>query len=277
MKNIISFSSVALLTILLGSSCQKMERPQLAANYPKDTNPPGGPLKFYTAYDGGDVDSIRANFGNKVGDATFVDGGISGKALNTGNNGYVKYGASNDFKASKSFAISFWMKKNGPNAAGVGTAFAFGLASSFDIWHKHDIFMLIEDAGQSTATDAAAKFHIRDQWFEFVGTKLMRNVLNNQWHHIVFSYSDATKTLTTYVDGAVPTNLPAGFGTYTSNGGNIDLSKTTGLVVGGPGHYAIGATPDAWMGTFKGQLDQFRLYGESLTAAEVTALYTGKK
>ena len=38
-----------------------MDRPVLG-NYVKDANPPGGPLKFYTAFDGVDVDSIRANF-----------------------------------------------------------------------------------------------------------------------------------------------------------------------------------------------------------------------
>jgi hypothetical protein len=169
------------------------------------------------------------------------------------------------------------MKKNGPNPAGAGTAWAFGLASSVDIWHKHEMFLLFEDAGQSTATDAAAKFHIRDQWFEFVGTRKIANLLDGQWHHLVFSFDEATKTLTTYVDGAVPTNLPADFGKYNFNGGVVDFSKASGLVVGGPGHYAIGATPDGWMGTFKGMIDQFRLYAKPLSAAEVTALYTAKE
>ena len=35
---------------------------------------------------------------------------------------------------------------------------------------------------------------------------------------------------------------------------------------------------DNWLaGTWKGSLDQFRMYATALTAAEVTALYTGKK
>lgn len=264
---------MATLAMALGS-CQKMNRPELASDYPKDSNPPGGPLKFYAAFDNANVDSVRANFGQNV-NATYVDG-IKGKAMNAGANGYIKYGSANDFKLSTSFTVSFWMKKNGPNPAGGGTSFVFGLATTVDIWHAHDIFMEIEDGGQSTATDAAAKFHIRDQWFEFTGTKKMAGILNNQWHHIVFSFDQSTSKLTTYIDGAVPNNLPTGFDNYTFNGGKADLTKAAGLVIGGPGHWSIGKTPDSWMGNFNGAIDQFRLYGKALTQAEVMTLYNGK-
>ena len=53
-----------------------MEHPPLG-DYPKDANPPGGPLKFYAAMDGTNVDSIRANYGT-VNNVTYVDGGVSG-------------------------------------------------------------------------------------------------------------------------------------------------------------------------------------------------------
>ena len=49
-------------------SCQNLDRPELG-DYPKDSNQPGGPLKFYVAFDGttsnplmNAVDSIRAKF-----------------------------------------------------------------------------------------------------------------------------------------------------------------------------------------------------------------------
>src|SRR5688572_30076628 len=143
----------AFMVLLLGSaisSCQKMERPPLG-DYPKDTNPPGGPLKFYAALDGTNVDSTRANFGvdEKV---TYVDG-VSGKAMSAGADGYIKYPSSNDFKNSTSFTVAFWMKKNGPNAAGKGTAFAFGLGTTKDIWTAQDMFLLFEDAGNPSSMD----------------------------------------------------------------------------------------------------------------------------
>jgi hypothetical protein len=45
--------------------------------------------------------------------------------------------------------------------------------------------------------------------------------------------------------------------------------------------YALGKTPDdigqTWMGNFNGAIDQFRLYGVALSAADVAALYTNKE
>src|SRR5689334_21935168 len=67
--------------VILIVSCQKMDRPALG-DYPKDSNPPGGPLKFYAAMDGASVDSIRANFGT---DTKVTYGpGVSGDAMSVG-------------------------------------------------------------------------------------------------------------------------------------------------------------------------------------------------
>lgn len=71
MKNIISIVKKSLglgLLSLAFVSCQDMDRPELG-DYAKDSNTPGGPLKFYTAFNGetsnplmNAVDSIRAKF-----------------------------------------------------------------------------------------------------------------------------------------------------------------------------------------------------------------------
>ena len=61
-----------LMVIVVGTSCKKLSRPALG-DFPKDADPrfplyPGGPLKFFTAFDGttsnplmNAVDSIRAS------------------------------------------------------------------------------------------------------------------------------------------------------------------------------------------------------------------------
>ena len=51
MKNKLNRIAMAALFLSLAVSCQKMKRPALG-DYPPDTNPVGGPLKFYAAYDG---------------------------------------------------------------------------------------------------------------------------------------------------------------------------------------------------------------------------------
>ena len=255
-------------------SCQKMERPPLG-DYPKDTNPPGGPLKFYAAYDETSVDSIRANFGSEK-NVTYVEG-VTGKAMSADATGYIVYPSANDFKDAKSFTVAFWLKKDGPNPAGAGTAFAFGVSTTIDIWTRMDMFLEFEDAGNPSSKDsAAAKFYLKDQWFEFIKAKRIPKVLDGQWHHLAFSYDETTSTLTPYLDGAPITGLPDGFGKFNNNGGVVDLSSSAGVVVGGPGHYAVGKTPDSWMGNFGGAIDQFRLYGTALSASEVSSLFSGK-
>lgn len=271
-------NGVGLAFLIIIASCQKLDRPVMG-DYPPDTNPPGGPLKFYAAMDGSTVDSIRANFGTNT-NVSFVEG-ASSEAMEAGADGYVVYPSANDFSQSSNFTISFWMQKAGPNPVGAGTAFAFGLASTTDIWTAQNIFLLFEDGGQSTADSAAAKFYLMDQWFEFIKTptldRRIPDILDGQWHHLAFVYDATSSTLTPYVDGSVPTNLPDGFGKFNNNGGVVNLSTSAGLVVGGPGHYAVGKTPDGWMGNFNGGVDQVRFYGVALSAAEVSDLFASRE
>ena len=58
--------------------------------------------------------------------------------------------------------------------------------------------------------------------------------------------------------------------------GALDLSKATGFVIGGPGHLAVGAKPDGWMVNYREALDQFRIYGTALSAADVANLFANK-
>ena len=275
MKRNLSLKNVMLVTCIIAFGCQKIDRPVMG-DYPPDTNPPGGPLKFYAAMDGTTVDSIRANFGSNT-NVSFVDG-TSSEAMEAGSDGYVVYPSANDFGKSTSFTISFWLKKDGPNAAGGGTTFTFGLSTTTDIWTAMNIFLEFEDAGNPSSKDsAAAKFYLMDQWFEFVKTstidKRLPHVLDGQWHHLAFVYDATSSTVTTYVDGTVPSNLPADFGKFTNNGGVVNLTSSAGLVLGGPGHFAVGKTPDSWMGNFNGGIDQFRLYGEALSAADIQTIF----
>ena len=269
--------------------CQKLNHPGVG-DYPKDSNPPGGPLKFYAAMDGTNVDSIRANFGTST-NVTFV-AGAGGKAMQAGANGYITYPSANDFSKSTSFTVAFWLSRPGPNTAGAGTAFAFGLSTNKSIWTYQDMFLEFEDAGNPSTTDSAAcKFYLNDQWFEFIKVKKtngqdsidkrLPKVLDGNWHHLAFSFDQPSSTLTVYLDGKAYTNLPPGFGKFTNNNGKVDFSQVGGLVVGGVGSYGVSKSPSdigqTWMGNFGGKIDQFRLYGTALAATDVAALYANKQ
>ena len=256
--------------------CQKMDRPALET-YVKDANPPGGPLKFYAAFDGttanplmNAVDSIRATFASANPLASIA--GISGKAIQGADGKALLYPSANDFKTSSSFSIAFWLK----NTAQVGrTEFLFSLVDDTYGWHHSAAFVLVEN---QTPTKATMKFGLMDQWLEGTFEKPM---FDGSWHHIVYAYDQTTSKMTYYFDGAVVTGLSAGQ-TDAKNGGNprgaVDFSKATNMILGGWNKHANVTGPtDGWISSYSGGMDQFRLYGKALTSTEVLALFNGKK
>lgn len=289
MKKLVqSFQYAAVLSSLcIGIfACQKFERPALG-NYPKDANPPGGPLKFYAAFDGtttdklmNAVDSIRANFPS---DNPFTAiAGVSGKGVQGLDQKSILYPSANDFASATSFSIAFWEKNSVPG--GGSPQFLFSLPSK-DFWHQSAIFALMDhDGAGSTTSDAVFKFAIQDNWFEFTpgNGKMPGNLLNGNWHHMAIVYDEATSKVTWYIDGKALTGLASNLTDLKKNGapyGKLDFKNTYNLVVGGWNKHANlgnGAPGDGWIQSWQGGLDQFRLYGKALTASEVLALYNSK-
>ena len=275
--------SVLALAALAMASCQKMERPALG-DYPKDQNPPGGPLKFYVAFDGTStnpsrnaVDSIKANF---AADNPFTSiAGINGKGAQGKDQKAIKYASANDFAASSSFTISFWEKNTVPT--GGSPQFIMSVPSS-DYWHSSGVFILVDhDGAGSTATDAVVKIAVQDHWFEFTGANRMPgNLLNNNWHHMVFTYDATTSTMSYYVDGVKLTGLPSNLTTWLDGAtphGAMNLQHVSNFVLGGWNkHAGLSGPTDGWIQSWQGGLDQFRLYSKALTASEVLALYNSK-
>lgn len=254
------------------SSCDKLPRPALG-DYPKDTNPPGGPLKFFAAMDGSSVDSIRANFGLD-NNATYV-AGVSGKAVQFTNNGYISYPSANDFGSSTNFTISFWLnvtlaQKDHNNADGI-----MALASSSNFWSN---FVVFADHESSTSDSMQLKFHFAngsgDNWdfAGYTGNARWPKMYDGQWHHVAFVYDASAKTATLYRDGVQ-------FDQKTNETIAFD-GNASQLIVGGFQEAAgIVSTyaDNSWMSGFPGMIDQVRLYGEALSAADVAALFANKQ
>ncbi|NII24317.1 LamG domain-containing protein [Pseudoflavitalea sp. X16] len=284
--NKIAYAILSLVFIIAISSCQKMGRPGLG-EYPKDANPPGGPLKFYTAFDGTSadklmnaVDSIKATF-PADNPLTSTDG-ISGKALSGESKKFVKYPKPNDWAAlSKSFTISFWEKRNGQTKNNTGTngpEYPFSFKSSNGHWSGGNVFLLFE--GNNAA--CAVKFvivdkNMGDNWFTWEGGNMIAGLLDDTWHHIALVYDAATSGMTLYVDGVANSIVPKWVPASGPHGDiNIDDSKIS--------EFRIGAGPlnsfdtDDWLSsTWKGSLDQFRFYNTALPAAEVNTLFKNKQ
>ncbi len=286
MKNriIMKNSILALGLIISLAACQKMDRPPLG-DYLKDANPPGGPLKFYTAFDGtttnplmNAVDSVRANFPSENPLASIT--GITGKGIQgaAAKDKAIKYATPNDFAKSTSWSIAYWMK--GTPATDNEPEFHFSLPSN-DYWHGSSLFLIVEkgssDPWNSTTALMACKLVIEDYWVEFVWERRLPNVLNGNWHHLVFTYTADDSKVRAYVDG----QLAQTSGTVEKNGaprGATSFANTAGFIIGGWNKHVSGVSGpnDGWIHANPGQMDQFRLYGKTLTAAEVLALFNSK-
>jgi hypothetical protein len=276
MKNKIHLYLLLVALIVIAGSCQKIDRPTLGS-FPKDNDPhfplyPGGPLKFYAAFDGTStnklmnaVDSVRANFpsDNPLASVT----GISGKAVQGDGIKAIKYPNANDFNGVTSCTIAMWVN----NTVNANTELYFSLVSK-DYWHESAAFLLVEHA---TPVKCQLKFALMDHWVEYIDN-FNKPLMDGNWHHLAFTYDENTSTVKVYFDGT-EVALPAGAAGNFAGLGKLNLKSATNLVVGGWNKQAgISGPTDSWISGFTGKMDQFRLYGKVLTASEILALYNSK-
>lgn len=277
LKTILSVALVAFMAI----SCQKMDKPELG-NYPVDANPPNGPLKFYVAFDGttanplmNAVDSIRANFPSD-NPFTTVDG-IKGKGVTGVNQKFIKYPSFNSWASSSSFTISIWYKKDGQTKNNNGTNGPEYLLSMRAVnnfhWSNAVGFVFLEGNNTACAVKTMFVSNTGDAWFTWEGGQSIAGLCDNNWHHLVLTYDETTSQVKLFIDGVQNPNVKTW-------GGHGALNLATDKI----SEFRIGAGPstsyasDDWLAcTFKGSLDQLRMYSTVLTQAEIQALFTAKQ
>lgn len=277
LKTILSVALVAFAAI----GCQKMDKPELG-NYPVDANPPNGPLKFYVAFDGtttnplmNAVDSIRANFPSD-NPFTTVDG-IKGKGVTGVNQKFIKYPSFNSWASSSSFTISIWYKKDGQTKNNNGTNGPEYLLSMRAVnnfhWSNAVGFVFLEGNNTACAVKTMFVSNTGDAWFTWEGGQSIAGLCDNNWHHLVLTYDETTSQVKLYIDGVQNPNVKIW-------GGHGALNLATDKI----SEFRIGAGPstsyasDDWLAcTFKGGLDQLRMYSTVLTQAEIQALFTAKQ
>jgi hypothetical protein len=285
MKQIFGFIKTASWVMAFGFlllGCQKMNKPDLG-DYIKDANPPGGALKFYAAFDGttadplmNAVDSIRANFAAD-NPLTSIDG-ISGKGIRGVNKKFIRYAKPNDWaKFSESFTIAFWYRRDGQTKNNTGTngpEYPFSFKSSNGHWSGGSTFLILEGNNAACAVKLMiADKNVNDNWFTWEGGNTIAGLLDNKWHHMALVYSAATSGVTLYIDGVASSIVPK-WGSHGSI--NIDDSKISEMRIGsGPQN---NFDTDDWLSSsWKGDLDQFRMYNTVLSSGDVQALFNGKK
>lgn len=270
-NQILNNTIIILVLFITAAGCNKGSRPRLG-DYPVDANPPGGPLKFYTAFDGkstnplmNGVDSVRANFPSDNPLASVP--GVSGEGFQGNGTQAIKYPSANDFKGVTSCTISMWLN----NTVNANTELLFSLASK-DYWHESAAFLLLEHA---TPAKCQLKFALQDHWVEYIDN-FNKPLFDGNWHHLAFTYDETTSTVKVYFDGT-EVATPANTATVFAGLGQLNLKNATNLVLGGWNkHAGLSGPSDGWINAFTGKMDQFRLYGKVLSASEITALYNSK-
>lgn len=269
-KKLYSVTAVIALLCLV-TSCQKFDRPPLG-DYKKDPPGAGTDLKLYMAFDGTEVDSIRAMFGVPK-NITYVNG-ISGKAMKGATNGWIEYPSPSLAANIKAFSVSLWINTQKHDG---GAQNVFMIPNSTDFWGN--MFMLIEGNNSTTDNSMLIKFHFGGQWIEFTGANRFPDMYG-AWKHIVFTYDPTTSKFFAYLNGS-KLNLPASI-TDRKKGGNplgsdFTFKGVSKFIIGGyQQHLGISGSPDSWMLPYTGLLDQFRIYGKALSDAEVSALHASK-
>lgn len=282
-KSYLTRMSFVVAAVIGAAGCQDMDRPELG-NYPEDENPPNGPLRFYVPFDMESenplmvaVDQIKAKFPTENNFTTTT--GVNHNGVQGVTDAMINYAKPNDWAATAdSFTVSFWEKHDGQtrNGANPGAEHIFSIPSSNGHWSSATMFLLFDAAPTTTAT--AIKFvmvdaNMADTWMTWEGPNSVEGLLDNQWHHIAFSYNAATSTMSFYIDGALH-----GTKEWANHGGvNLDDSKVTGFRIGN-GPQSQNGSGDNWLySNWKGGLDQFRLYNIALTEAEVNDLYVNNQ
>lgn len=290
-KNLIK-AIVPFILVLSFNSCQDIDYPELG-DYPTDVaNIPDGPLRFYIPFDGTE-DLLKYQFKEELSgypcftpdNSITSETGINQNSFKAGNNGtFLKYLNPNDFpEKAQSFTVSFWEKRNGQtknntNNNGPEYPFSFTTKSGYH-WSGSNFFLLFEGNNDACAVKfviasglSSGNTSTSDTWLTWEDSNSVSGLLDNEWHHCVFVYDASTSGLTFYKDGvAVSTR------TWDSHGNiGLEQSVVTSLRIGcGP---ANDFNSNDWLSSsWKGSLDQFRMYASALTQAEITDLYTNHK
>lgn len=273
MKKIIN-QPVLLFTVILAlsmgtSSCYKKFDPATYApalsigGYTSSSEISPSNLVGYWSFDDNLLDSVTNTAGTNAG--TTFQNGVKGKALLTGDKGYVLFNPGSAITGMKAFTIAYWV--NAPvNSSGI--AGTVNLSNTGNFWGNIDMFF------ENGSTADAAKFRVHivnnggtsEHWLAKDG---IPGIFGN-WVHFAVSF-DGDKTFKFYVNGSpIATDVDTNFGALNfTNSGQI-VFGTVQFMTDPSQTSSHGSEP--WASYLKGGLDEVRIYNTALIDADVNAL-----
>jgi len=194
-----------------------------------------------------------------------------GSALSFDGNDYVSAGIIDEISGSNPRSISVWIKTTNTSSAGF-----FDSARCSASYQAFQLFTVQENgSGGSPPTNpggiALAMWNM--DLYMPIG---INAVADGEWHHIFVSI-DSTGEVAMYFDGEKP-NVHLWNSGWTTREQPFTLPQTLNTYLG---NTYIGRTYCTYWGTgssyFTGQIDEVRLYEDSLIASDVKRLYEKQK
>ncbi len=215
----------------------------------------------FDANDG--ADSSGHHFDATPGGAVVFNAGRGGRvATLDGATGYLESPSNPAFTPHRaSWSLTAWIA-----AAPTGT----GDTQYAVIWYRcgaNPSCGPVDAAAYGLYLDASGvpRVFLRDDASVAINLAGATSLLDGAWHFLAGTYDSTSHIGTLYVDGKSVDSVTQPLVELTSGGLNIPLSIGRNFVAG----WGI---PQAY---FKGSLDDVRVYARALSAAEITALFTG--
>jgi len=290
MKKMKFFSGIAVAALLLGTSftsCKSNDDPDPYAGKTDPTTIATANLVAYFPFNGNGNDTIGLLTPKTKPNVTFTTA-RRGKGYQGVDNAYFLYDlpTASKLRTLKAFSISMWLKEPQISNDVPPVPMILQIKNDDDLFWGN--LSLTQDRMGSTllpidSLNLKMVIHKEgvawnNQFIGFANPAFQAA----KWMHIIFEYDNVSSTYNVFVNGAKLT-LNAGItnrfaAEKPATGvqpplGDLVFNKASQIVIGGWLPKILNGATDEWMGWFKGQMDELRIYDRALTTTEAKALY----
>jgi len=279
MKKFLKISGALFVTMLMvglmTSSCKKSNNPNAGKTDPSTiatTN-----LVAYFPFDGSGTESIGALTPTVTTGVTYVTG-KRGQAYQGADLARLRYTlpAASKLKSLTSFSVALWIKS--PLVTGDPEPIFFQIGKSDDlIWGN---LTLALNRLSATADSLQFKAFFLKTGVEWSGQNVpftSKNFVINTWAHMIFEYDATTSKYKIFRNGVQVVTNAGVENRYASQAldplGALAFANADVINIGAWRPKSEGTATDTWMGWFKGNLDELRVYDKALSDAEALALF----
>ncbi len=217
--------------------------------------------------------------------------GIRGKAYQGAENAYISFPLTGADKLATmpAFSIAYWVEF--ANRAGADAIFSLsgGEVNTTDGVHSvpadHWAASLnIYQDGSNEAISLHSVFNRNEYGFVWPSQSPVTPISVGGWYHMIIRYDNATSTKSYFINGEKVASLEDANLVLDPTAdpaiplGDLHLylraaGKENKGVIGAFANKVLGYDVNAWQNTFRGKLDELRIYNKPLTDAEAKQLY----